>query len=379
MKVVLVGAGGYGAGYALELLDSKTEDVVFAGVVDPFLNNSLAKERILEAGIPVFDTLEAFYEKNQADLAVIATPTYLHCQQCVTALSSGSDVLCEKPAASTVAQTEQMIDAEKKSGRFLAIGYQWSFSDAILELKRDILNGDLGAPVFLKTAISWPRNRAYYARGGGWAGKLYKDGQPIFDSIAANACAHYLHNMLFILGKDMSRSARPVSVTGDFFRANPIESFDTCTMKIHTDEGAELYFAASHAASKVRNPIFHYKFEKCDVFFEQGTTSLITAHFQDGRVKNYGNPFHNPLRKLWTSINAVKEKASPICGIQAASMHVKLIELIHKNYKGIDFERNLIREMDGEDRVYIEGLYENLYAAYEEGKTFSEMGFYKNH
>lgn len=124
-----------------------------------------------------------------------------------------------------------MLVAERQYCKFIAIGYQWSFSDAIQALKQDILDGILGAPISMKTAISWPRNFAYYRRGGGWGGKIAKDGVTVLDSIASNACAHYLHNMLFLLGSSMEESALADSIEADCLRANNIETFDTCALR----------------------------------------------------------------------------------------------------------------------------------------------------
>ena len=55
----------------------------------------------------------------------------------------------------------------------------------------------------MKTMVSWPRDDAYYDPQG-WKGKRFcQDGNAVNDSIAMNATAHYLHNMLFILGEAM--------------------------------------------------------------------------------------------------------------------------------------------------------------------------------
>ena len=88
----------------------------------------------------------------------------------------------------------------------------------------------------------------------------------MLDSIASNACAHYIHNMLFLLGKSMDESAEVEDVEGVCLRANSIESFDTCTLKMKVS-GADLYIAASHAAEKERWPEFVYKFENATLTY----------------------------------------------------------------------------------------------------------------
>ena len=250
MKLLLVGTGGYAKNYVKLLLENRIPDVVWEGIVDPFYSACEYKKEIDALKIPVYDTMKEFYERHKADLAVISTPTFLHCNQSIFALENGSHVLCEKPVAPSVKEATQMLEAQKKHGRFIAIGYQWSYSKAIQKLKADIADGILGNPISFKTAISWPRGIAYYKRGGGWAGRIEKDGKLVLDSIASNACAHYLHNMLFILGDAPTKSVAPILVQAECYRANEIENFDTCCIKMKTESGVRLYFAATHAAEK---------------------------------------------------------------------------------------------------------------------------------
>ena len=176
MKLLLVGCGGYARLYVDALLECTDSDVDWVGVVDPYFEGSVAKDKILAARIPVYNDMDAFFAENSADLVLIATPPFLHCEQSLTALSHGAAVMCEKPIAPTLAEAERMLDAERQYGKFIGVGYQWSYASEIWALKRDILDGVLGRPLGMKTLISWPRNRAYYARGGGWGGRVEKDG-----------------------------------------------------------------------------------------------------------------------------------------------------------------------------------------------------------
>jgi len=372
MKILLVGAGGYGTLYVRGLLNSVRDDIKFEGIVDPFITNSAEYENIKAAEIPIYNTMEEFYSEHTADLTVISTPPFLHCEQSITALRRNSYVLCEKPVAPTLSDVNKMLDAEKEYGKFIAIGYQWSFSDAILSLKKDILDGVLGAPLSMKTAISWPRDLAYYRRGDGWGGKIAKDGITVLDSIASNACAHYLHNMLFLLGNTMDQSAAAEHIEADCLRANDIETFDTCTIRARA-AGVPIYFAASHAAEQTRNPEFIYTFEKATVRFSKNEDSLIHATFENGEEKCYGNPFANDIKKLWDSIDAAASGKAPVCTVKTAAAHTALIEDIHKTASYRTFDKESIVLTESGDRLYVKGLFDDLYSAYEKGLLFSEL------
>ena len=364
MNILLVGAGGYATGYVKELLKNSDPAVTWAGIVDPYYDACAKKAEIDAAGIPVYTTMEEFYAERQADLAVICTPPFLHREQSICALSHGSYVLCEKPVAPTVADAQAMREAEKTYDKWIAIGYQWSFSAAIRALKKDILAGKLGRPLGFKTAISWPRDLAYYGRGTGWAGRIERNGVTILDSIASNACAHYLHNMLFLLGETMESSAEAEEVEAVCLRANEIENFDTCSIRAKVG-GVPLYFIASHAAGRKRDPEFVYRFENAEVTFAQNEGSQIVATFADGTEKNYGDPFANNFGKLWECVAAVRDGFTPICTVATATAHTKLIERIWREIPVRDFPRETVKFDEAKNRVYVEGLFEWMYQAYE--------------
>lgn len=373
MKVLLVGAGGYASGYVKLLLSKKIPNLEFEGIVDPYIDFAKEKEAIIKAEIPIYSAMDEFYREHNADLAVVCTPTYLHRECSINALSHGSYVLCEKPVAPTLSEANAMLSAEAEYGKWIAIGYQWSFSDAVQELKRDIIDGKLGAPVSLKTAISWPRDKAYYGRGTGWAGRISKDGVMILDSIASNACAHYIHNMLFVLGDEMSLSTNISSFNAECYRANDIENFDTCSILMKTEKGVPLYFIASHATDKKRDPEFVYSFEKATVTYSKDDGPFIKAVFDDKREKIYGDPFEDNFKKLSDSILAIEKGSVPICTVRTAIPHASLIEDIYRKAEIKEFPRERVVISEERNAVTVRGLFDDMYKAYSKTAMLSEI------
>jgi len=252
VSVALVGISGMGLYYLKTLLEEFPPGVLeLRAAIDPFPERSELYPRIKKLGIPVFDSLQKFYESSQAaELVVISSPIHYHVPQSCMALRSGSYVLCEKPLGATVQEAERLIQTRDESRRWVMIGYQWSYSAAIQALKKDIFAGLFGKPVRLKTICLWPREEAYYKRSD-WAGrKKDESGNWILDSPANNAMAHFLHNLFYVLGDRVDRSAKPVQVAAELYRAYPIENFDSIACRAHTEEGTELLFYASHALKR---------------------------------------------------------------------------------------------------------------------------------
>ena len=372
MKVLLVGANGYGARFLNPLFNlHKAGQITFEGIVTR--SAFPMQEELAEAGIPAYKTLDAFYAEHSADMVLISTPSFLHREQSIFCVEHGSNVLCEKPAAPTVDQVDEMIAAMDRTGKFIAIGYQRCFSPVILELKKDILNGVFGKPLSAKCQFSGNRKFEYYARGGGYAGNVAtKDGKIILDSPVANACAHYVQEMLFLLGDKMDSSAEPTLVQGECFRANDITNFDTCFLKLTVRDNIPVYFNASHAV-EIKTPLSaHYEFENAVVDL---AASEMVATFKDGTVKNYGKPIINDETEYTTKIlhcaQAIENGTSPVCTVKTARPHVKMIGDIYSKIPVQNFPEE--EKIYLEEKLYVRGLQDKMLEAYDKECMLSEL------
>ncbi len=334
VTLVLVGIGGYGEVYLSALLDEpQGRECVIAGAVDPEPERCSRLSELEDRGVPIHPSLGNFFRSSSADLAVISSPIHRHAEQVCHALDRGVHVLVEKPAAAVTADVDAMIEARDRSRRFVAVGFQWSFADSILDLKRDILAGELGAPLSGRSLTLWPRTESYYNRNN-WAGrKRDSSGRWILDSPASNAMGHDLHNMLFLLGPGMDHSAEPVDVSARLWRANDIETFDSVAARVRTGNGAELLFLASHATAEDETvePRFVLEFEGATVTFA-GDMAPIAARHHDGRVVEYPSPHATPqVAKLWRCIEAISGDSHFYCGLEAARPHTACVEAIERS------------------------------------------------
>ncbi|MBM4164493.1 MAG: Gfo/Idh/MocA family oxidoreductase [Lentisphaerae bacterium] len=380
VTIGLAGIGGYGEFYARELLEGASRHRArLAAAVDPAPERSSLYGALVAAGIPIYSSLDELYARQTPDLLVLATPIPLHAPQACLALARGSNVLCEKPAAATVQEALAMREAEQRSGgRFLAVGFQWSFSEAVQALKADILTGALGRPLRLKTMVQWPRTSAYYARNR-WAGRIRDDsGAWVYDSPVSNATAHYLHNMLYLLGGDTHQSATIRSVESECYRANPIENFDTAGVRIITATGVEILFLTTHACPDGIGPVSVFEFENAEVTYSQNGGETFEARFGDGRIRNYGNPNAQPDRKLWRCVDAARDGTPIPCGIDAALPHLLCVQAVQEAADGIrDVPASAIRQRDEGDAGtlrWIDGIGEVFARCYECHALPGELG-----
>ncbi|OYD07160.1 Gfo/Idh/MocA family protein [Paludifilum halophilum] len=376
VSTVLVGIGGYGRLYLKELFDRSLQHTI-KGVVDIHPTLSEYYDRIVQNNIPVFSSLEAFYEQWDADLAVISTPIHFHAQQTCYALSHGSHVLCEKPMSTTVEGARQIMETRDRTGKFVAIGFNWSFTPSIQRLKADVLSGRFGKAKRFKTIVLWPRNEDYYKRAS-WAGRKYSaNGDIILDSVANNATSHFLHHMFYLLGPEKERSVEIEQLTAELYRANEIENFDTCAVRVQTKEGTELLFFASHAAEEEAGPRFVFEFEKAVITYHshQGKGHMI-AHFHDGTKKVYQDPEEDHLAKLRTCLQAAEAGNRDIlCGPEAAMTHVQCISGMHQSVpEVVSFPKTFVKRNPDTKFRWVEGLSDALMACFHKWRLPGEAG-----
>jgi len=383
VNVVLIGIAGYGETYVDALLNhAQGRNIRLAAAVDPFPERCGRLALLREHGIRVYPRLEDFYRHETADLVINATPIHLHRPLTCAALAHGSHVLCEKPLAATIQEALEMRAESRRAKRFTAIGYQWSFCDAVQALKKDVMAGVLGRPRRLKTFVSWPRTAKYYHRNN-WAGALKTGrGEWVLDSPLNNATAHYLHNMLYTLGTAPDAAATPADIQAELYRANRIENCDTAMLRCRTTGGTEILFYTSHAVPTVIGPVLEYEFENAVVTYDasgdnQAGGKRFSASFRDGRIRDYGNPDDTAWNKLWQSAECVRTGAAPVCGIEACIPHTLCVNGAQVSTGGAtDFPEGAIRRQsqpDGDSLTWVEGLQDVMRRCYDQWMLPSEL------
>ncbi len=374
VRTVVAGIGGYGRVICGSILENMAEwGMTLAGVVEPYFEGAPLKDEINARGIPHYDTPEAFYAENEADLAVICSPICFHEEQSITAMRHGSDVLCEKPTAALPEQAENMARAAAETGKHLSIGYQLCYTEAILNLKEDILAGRFGAPISASALICWPRKSAYWARS--WCARKTFAGKPVLDSIAMNACAHYLHIMFFLLGDAPDRSAMPEEAQTLLLRAHEIETFDTAMIRTRA-AGARVDFLATHTCERTIDPLLTLRFEKGTVLIDEASPeeSAVRAVTADGAEKRYGAVRPQYSRKIPYACDVLRGVRKPVCTPETAMPHLRLVSAATLRAPVLDLRTEMsgeIRVMD--DTVTVAGLTDLMEQSYRQGKMPWEL------
>jgi len=84
------------------------------------------------------------------DVIIVCTPNFLNKQLTIKALNAGKHVFCEKPPAFTGADIEEIIEAEKNSGKTLMYGFNHRHHDSVMHMKKLIDSNEYGKVLWLR-------------------------------------------------------------------------------------------------------------------------------------------------------------------------------------------------------------------------------------
>ena len=283
-KIAVIGVGGISechiAGY------KKNPNVELYAFCD-INEERLQQKGALHGVTRLFTDEQAMFDAHpEIDAVSVCTWNNSHASCSITALNAGKHVLCEKPMAMNEQEAAQMIEAAKRSGKKLMIGFVRRFGNDAAVVKDFIENGSVG-DIYYAKATYLRRN----GNPGGWFGdKKRSGGGPLID-----LGVHVMDLTRYLMG-----NPTPVSVYGATFH------------KLGNRPGIKSA-AAYHSADKAGADI-------CDVEdmvtalirYDNGAVLSVEASFSlnikkdEGKVELFGTKGGvslNPEFELYTEIN----------------------------------------------------------------------------
>ena len=152
-----------------------------------------AQATINKNGIRFFATPEELIADASIDAVFICTPNHLNKPLTVLALQSGKHVFCEKPPAFTAAEMEEVIQAEKASGKKLMYGFNHRHHDSVIKLNEMIASGVYGKVLWMRGRYGKSVDKSFYSN---WRSKKDQAG----GGILIDQGIHMLDLMLMLAG-----------------------------------------------------------------------------------------------------------------------------------------------------------------------------------
>ncbi|MBC2367472.1 Gfo/Idh/MocA family oxidoreductase [Listeria booriae] len=150
LKIGIIGCGGIANGKHMPSLKSVAEAkmVAFCDIVEE--RAVKAKADFGDANASVYTDYKELLADKTIDVIHVCTPNISHAEISIAAMEAGKHVMCEKPMAKSTEEAQSMIDASKKTGKKLTIGYQNRFRKDSQFLQEVCANNELGEIYYAK-------------------------------------------------------------------------------------------------------------------------------------------------------------------------------------------------------------------------------------
>src|SRR5438128_4701674 len=103
----------------------------------------------------IAENFEALLKDPHIHAVVLCTPHSMHAQQVIAAAQAGKHVFCEKPFALTKSDAERAVDATRKTGVALGLGYNRRFHPEMTKLRERIRSGGLGTVMHVEATMTF--------------------------------------------------------------------------------------------------------------------------------------------------------------------------------------------------------------------------------
>ena len=172
-KIAVVGLGGMGTVHYNNY--AQIENAQVKAAVGP---SEADRKKAKEWGINIYPSIANLLKNEEIDIVDICTPSYLHPELALEALSYGKNVIIEKPIALHKEDAQQIFDLAEEKDCLVFVGQVLHFTKEVEILKEAVQSGKYGRVLDayftrLTAAPNWVQ--------GGWMFDKEKSGLLPFD------------------------------------------------------------------------------------------------------------------------------------------------------------------------------------------------------
>ena len=150
LKVGIIGTGGIARAHAQKYMMMEDVELVAGADIVP----GKAREFLDVRGLTkaeAFESAQEMLDKMELDAVSVCTYNQTHAECTVAALERGLPVLLEKPMCVTMEQAAEILRAEKKSGKFVSVGFQPRYDPNSKKIREIVQSGKLGNIYYVQT------------------------------------------------------------------------------------------------------------------------------------------------------------------------------------------------------------------------------------
>ena len=136
-KLALVGTGSRGTSFwGKAIIERYPNEIEFVGLCDINPGRVEYAKKYMGVGCPVFTNFEEMISKTKPDTVIVTTVDATHHLFIVKALEMGCNVITEKPLTTDEVKCQAILDAERKAGKKVIVGFNYRWGVQFTELKK---------------------------------------------------------------------------------------------------------------------------------------------------------------------------------------------------------------------------------------------------
>src|SRR5215475_71234 len=227
------------------------------------------------------ESFEALLKDSSVHAVVLCTPHSVHSQQVIAASKAGKHVFCEKPFALTKDDAERAVDATRKAGVALGLGYNRRFHPEMTKLRERIRSGALGTILHVEATMTFAN--ALLLKPTAW--RASREETPCGGLTPMGV--HAIDGMIDLCG--------PIDhvYCQSFRRVVEIDSDDTTSILLRMKEGMSGYLGTMTATG----PGFSFQVYGSKGYVRlEGMTHVAGAAYEERRTRLFGTCKFQPIK-----------------------------------------------------------------------------------
>jgi predicted dehydrogenase len=136
LKIALIGTGIRGIGFwGKTVMDQYSDIIEFVGLCDINPGRLAMAKEYMGVTCKTYDNFENMMNESRPDLLIVTTVDATHHEFIVKGLEYGADVLTEKPMTTDEIKCQQILDAQRKSGKKVRVGFNYRYGTLFTRIK----------------------------------------------------------------------------------------------------------------------------------------------------------------------------------------------------------------------------------------------------
>jgi predicted dehydrogenase len=157
VRLLVIGAGAIGRTHVERI--HRTPGLALAGIADP---SEAGRALAASLSVPWAADHVSALERLRPQGAIVATPNHQHIPMALDCLARGVAALVEKPVADSVAEAQQLVDAQARSGAAVLVGHHRRHNPINRQARDIVASGRLGRLVSANVMASFYKPEAYF-------------------------------------------------------------------------------------------------------------------------------------------------------------------------------------------------------------------------